>query len=234
MAVGSSPTCASAPAEALPEACRGHEISQENPGDMKYRDRRLLALYFDMSAMPVPISCGRWMPAQKFIRTQMTPADLMAIMSYDGAAVQVLAGLYRRPRRAADDHCDPHCRRRPRTPARRLRCTARPTRGRLRPGRFRIQHFQHRPPAIGAADSGEDAGYAEREEVPDLLRQRTEAERRRQSGAAAATTQCGDSRQRIVLADRCARSGGAGADGRRDQGIARRTPECIPARRRWR
>ena len=30
------------------------QIVPEKPGDIKYRDRRLLALYFDMSAMPLP------------------------------------------------------------------------------------------------------------------------------------------------------------------------------------
>src|SRR5258706_9137614 len=31
-----------------------HQIMPEQPGDVRYRDRRLLALYFDMSAMPQP------------------------------------------------------------------------------------------------------------------------------------------------------------------------------------
>src|SRR5581483_6490412 len=30
------------------------QITPERPGDIRYRDRRLIALYFDMSAMPVP------------------------------------------------------------------------------------------------------------------------------------------------------------------------------------
>jgi VWFA-related protein len=83
------PPPALAPAEALPKLART-EISQEKPGDVKYRDRRLLALYFDMSAMPVLDQLRALDAAQKFIRTQMTAADLMAIMRYDGASVQVL------------------------------------------------------------------------------------------------------------------------------------------------
>ena len=31
-----------------------HQITPETPGDIRYRDRRLMAMYFDMSAMPVP------------------------------------------------------------------------------------------------------------------------------------------------------------------------------------
>ena len=66
------------------------EIAAEKPGTFKYRDRRLLALYFDMSAMPVPDQTRAFSAAQKFIDTQLTPADLVAVLMYQGAAVQVL------------------------------------------------------------------------------------------------------------------------------------------------
>lgn len=66
------------------------EIAPEPPGDIHYRDRRLLALYFDMSAMSVFDQLHALDAAQKFIRTQMSSADLMAIMEYNGSAVQVL------------------------------------------------------------------------------------------------------------------------------------------------
>jgi VWFA-related protein len=67
-----------------------HQIAPERPGDIRYRDRRLMAMYFDMSAMPVPDQVRAEAAAMKFIRTQMLPADLMAILSFNGAAVQVL------------------------------------------------------------------------------------------------------------------------------------------------
>src|SRR5207244_543510 len=35
-------------------AVTNHQITPERPGDIRYRDRRLMAMYFDMSAMPVP------------------------------------------------------------------------------------------------------------------------------------------------------------------------------------
>lgn len=64
------------------------QISPERPGDLRYRDRRLIALYFDMSAMPVPDQLRAQASAVKFIRTQMSPADLMAIISFsDGVKV---------------------------------------------------------------------------------------------------------------------------------------------------
>jgi VWFA-related protein len=67
------------------------QIAAENPGTTRYRDHRLLALYFDMSAMPPADQLRAVDAAQKFIRTQSTPSDLMAIMQYSGGAVQVLS-----------------------------------------------------------------------------------------------------------------------------------------------
>ena len=67
-----------------------HQIAPERPGDIRYRDRRLMAMYFDMSAMPVPDQVRAEAAAMKFIQTQMKPADLMAIMAFNGASVQVL------------------------------------------------------------------------------------------------------------------------------------------------
>ncbi len=66
------------------------QISPETPGNTRYRDRRLLALYFDMTAMPVPDQLRALGAAEKFLRTQMTSADRMAIMMFAGGAVQVL------------------------------------------------------------------------------------------------------------------------------------------------
>lgn len=67
-----------------------HQIAPEKPGDIRYRDRRLLAIYFDMSAMPVSDQLRALAAAQKFIRAQMTGPDLMAIMVYNEGNVQVL------------------------------------------------------------------------------------------------------------------------------------------------
>ncbi len=65
-------------------------ISPESPGSARYKDRRLLALYFDMTAMPPADQIRALGAAEKFIRTQMTAADLMAILRYSGGAVDVL------------------------------------------------------------------------------------------------------------------------------------------------
>jgi len=66
------------------------QIAPETPGDVRYRDRRLLALYFDMKSMPQADQFRALDAAQKFLRTQMSPADVMAIIVYDGASVRVL------------------------------------------------------------------------------------------------------------------------------------------------
>ncbi len=66
------------------------QIAPETPGNVRYRDRRLLALYFDLSAMPIADQLRAFDAARKFIQTQMTSADLMALLQYQGGAVQVL------------------------------------------------------------------------------------------------------------------------------------------------
>jgi VWFA-related protein len=65
------------------------QIAPESPGDTHYKDSRLLALYFDMTAMPPADQARALSAAQKFVRTQMTAADRMAIMTYAGGSVDV-------------------------------------------------------------------------------------------------------------------------------------------------
>jgi hypothetical protein len=66
------------------------QITPETPCDTRYRDRRLLALYFDMTAMSVPEQLRALTAAEKFIRNQMTPADVVALMEFESGAVKVL------------------------------------------------------------------------------------------------------------------------------------------------
>ncbi len=77
----------SAPLKKLPET----QITGERPGDTRYQNRRLLVLYFDLTAMPPPDQLRAVTAAQKFIRTQMTPADRVALMRFDGGAVRVMS-----------------------------------------------------------------------------------------------------------------------------------------------
>jgi VWFA-related protein len=66
------------------------QIAPESPGDVRYKDHRLLALYFDMTAMRPADQLRALSAAEKFVRTQMTTSDLLSIMRYSGGAVDVL------------------------------------------------------------------------------------------------------------------------------------------------
>jgi len=78
------------PQTAKVDAVTRNQIAPEAPGNIQHRDRRMLGLYFDMSAMPVPDQLRAFDAAAKFIRTKMTPQDLMAIMKFSGTGVEVL------------------------------------------------------------------------------------------------------------------------------------------------
>ena len=67
-----------------------HPDRRRVPRHVRYKDRRLIAIYFDMTAMPPDDQLRALDAAQKFIRTQMTSADLVSIMRYGGGSVDVL------------------------------------------------------------------------------------------------------------------------------------------------
>jgi VWFA-related protein len=77
------------PNKPKPDPIFQSQIAPEKPGDIRYKDRRLLGLYFDMSAMPVPDQLRALAAAEKFVKTQMAPADMMAIMNFSGGALKV-------------------------------------------------------------------------------------------------------------------------------------------------
>ncbi len=61
-----------------------NSIAPARPGEIKYKDRRLLVLYFDFQGMPTDDQIRVQTNAQKFLKTQMTGSDMVAIMSYTG------------------------------------------------------------------------------------------------------------------------------------------------------
>jgi VWFA-related protein len=65
------------------------QIAVPPPGDTRYRDRRLLVLYFDLTAMPPADQMRAYSAAQTFVDQQMQPSDLLAIMTFGGGAVRV-------------------------------------------------------------------------------------------------------------------------------------------------
>ncbi len=62
------------------------QILPEAPDSERYKDRRLLAIYFDMSAMRPADQLRALSAAEQFVRKQMTTADLLAILRYQLAA----------------------------------------------------------------------------------------------------------------------------------------------------
>jgi len=66
-----------------------NQIVPVPPGDSRYQDRRLLALYFDMSSMSDPDRFRALGAAQTFIQKQMTGADLVSIITYADGVVRV-------------------------------------------------------------------------------------------------------------------------------------------------
>ncbi len=64
------------------------QISPEPPGDIRYRDRRLVVLYFDMGGMSPQDQLRAQAAAVKFISTEMQKPDLIAFISFsDGVHV---------------------------------------------------------------------------------------------------------------------------------------------------
>jgi VWFA-related protein len=65
------------------------EIAKPPPGDTRFKDRRLIIVYFDLTATPPNDQARAYQAALKYIGSQMEPADLVAIMTFGGGAVRV-------------------------------------------------------------------------------------------------------------------------------------------------
>ena len=71
-----------APAQPQVKSLTANQIAPSRPGEVKYKDRRLLVMFFDMTSMPIQDQIRAQTAAEKFLKTQMQPADLMAIMTF--------------------------------------------------------------------------------------------------------------------------------------------------------
>ena len=58
------------------------EITPSSPGQVRYKDRRLMVLFFDMTSMPQEDQIRAQTAALKYIDTQITPADMVSIMTF--------------------------------------------------------------------------------------------------------------------------------------------------------
>lgn len=67
---------------AAEEARSAPAISASKPGELRYRDRRLIVLYFDVSALAVAEEIRARRAAEDYIQKSMNTSDLLAIMSF--------------------------------------------------------------------------------------------------------------------------------------------------------
>jgi VWFA-related protein len=65
-----------------PKAAAPVTIAPAKPGEIKYKDRRLLVLFFDQAGMPVADQLRTQKAALKFLTTSATQSDLVAVMTY--------------------------------------------------------------------------------------------------------------------------------------------------------
>jgi VWFA-related protein len=78
-----------APSSAGVSAVANVEIAAPAPGNVKYQNRRLLVLYFDQSSMPLADQLRSYENARKYLDTQMTQADMMAVMTFQNGSLRV-------------------------------------------------------------------------------------------------------------------------------------------------
>ena len=86
-APGSSPPVPPRAPSAVPSAT-AVAVSVPLPGDVRYRGRRLIVLYFDLYNMSFFDQLRVYANARKYIATGLTPADLVAIMVFQNGAVR--------------------------------------------------------------------------------------------------------------------------------------------------
>ena len=73
-----------ATADAKPAAAQTavKTIAPAKAGEVKYKDRRLLVMFFDQAGMPVADQIRAQRAALKFVKSQITASDLVAVMTY--------------------------------------------------------------------------------------------------------------------------------------------------------
>ncbi len=70
------------PAAPAPAPAAQPGITPSKPGQVRYKDRRLMVLFFDFSSMPVEDQVRAQKSALAFIEEKLAPADLVAVMSF--------------------------------------------------------------------------------------------------------------------------------------------------------
>jgi VWFA-related protein len=75
------PAVAEAPKPEV-KAVTTNQIAPAKTGEIKYQNKRLMVMFFDMTSMPINDQIRAQESAIKFIKTQITPSDLVAIMRF--------------------------------------------------------------------------------------------------------------------------------------------------------
>ena len=83
------PPLAAAPAPVLPAFAQSMQITPSLPGQIRFRDRRLMVLLFDFTSMQPDDQIRAQKAAEKFLDQQMTTSDAVSIMAVSNS-VQVL------------------------------------------------------------------------------------------------------------------------------------------------
>jgi VWFA-related protein len=68
--------------QASTQAPAATRIAPARPGEIKYKDRRLLVLFFDLASMPVADQIRAQQAALQFLKGEMRASDSVAVMSY--------------------------------------------------------------------------------------------------------------------------------------------------------
>jgi VWFA-related protein len=70
------------PTSAPQASAASTRIAPSRAGEVKYKDRRLLVLFFDRAGMPVADQLRAQQAALRFLRTQLTASDVVAVMTF--------------------------------------------------------------------------------------------------------------------------------------------------------
>jgi VWFA-related protein len=89
LAAAAPPLAPAAAGRALPRLPHAG-LAAESKDQLRYKDHRLVVLYFDMTSMQTPDRLRALDAAQKFIGTQMSSVDMLCLMRNAGAGVEVL------------------------------------------------------------------------------------------------------------------------------------------------
>jgi VWFA-related protein len=77
------------PPAPAPAPIAGSGLGRSPSEAARYRDRRLLILYFDQTALPPADLMRAFTAARSYLAAQMRPSDLVAVMSFEGGAVRL-------------------------------------------------------------------------------------------------------------------------------------------------